>query len=141
LLQHKVPQYEKKWCNEQICKTIDSDKKCKLTSTYITWTKENDVILRNLMDMNEGISLKTLAKKFISINLDLMFNIKKIVRHIQYMKSKQNSSRISWTKSLGNDEFPTPIILPITSNVLKHDNLMPQKQIMIISMKICKKTS
>ncbi len=111
--------------------------------------------------MNEGISLKTLAKKFISINPDLMFNIKKIVRHIQYMKPKQNSSRISWTKSLGNDdckwnihnpnlscdiasmksndEFPTTIILPITSNVLKHDNLMPQKQIMIISMKICKK--
>jgi hypothetical protein len=77
------------------------------------------------------------------------------------MKSKQNSSRISLTKSLGNDdyksnihnpksscdiasmkpndEFPTPIILPITSNVLMHDNLMPQKQIMEISKKICKK--
>ncbi len=26
-LQHKVPQYEKKRCNVQICKTIDSDKK------------------------------------------------------------------------------------------------------------------
>jgi len=38
-----------------------------------------------------------------------------------------------------NDEFPTTIILPITSNVLMHDNLMPQKQIMKISKKICKK--
>jgi hypothetical protein len=112
------------------------------------------------MEMNEGISLKTLAKKFISNNPDLMFNIEKIVRHIQYMKSKQNSSRISLTKSLGSDdcksnihnpnlscdivgmkssdEFPNPIILPITSNVLKHDNLMPQKKFMKISMKICK---
>jgi hypothetical protein len=64
------------------------------------------------------------------------------------MKSKENSSRISLTKSLGSDdcksnihnpnlncdiastkssdEFPTPIIFPITSNVLMHDNLMPQ---------------
>ncbi len=64
------------------------------------------------------------------------------------MKSKQNSSRISLTKGLGsddcksnihnpnlscdivgmksNDEFPTLVILPITSNVLMHDNLMPQ---------------
>jgi hypothetical protein len=76
------------------------------------------------------------------------------------MKSKQNSSRISLTKRLGSDdyksnihnpnlncdiasmkssdEFPTPIILPITSNVLMHDNLMPKKQIMKISTKICK---
>jgi hypothetical protein len=36
LLQHKVPRCEKKICNEQICKTIDSDKKCKITNTYIT---------------------------------------------------------------------------------------------------------
>jgi len=79
------------------------------------------------------------------------------------MKSKQNSSRTSLTKSSGNDncksnihnpnlscditsmksndEFPTPIILHITSNVLMHDNLMPQKQIMKISTKTCKKTS
>jgi hypothetical protein len=33
-------------------------KKCKIIGTYITWTKENDVILQNLMDMNEGKSLK-----------------------------------------------------------------------------------
>ncbi len=79
------------------------------------------------------------------------------------MKSKENSSRISLTKSLGSDdcksnihnpnlncdiastkssdEFPTPIIFPITSNVLMHDNLMPQKKVMKISTKICKKTS
>ncbi len=57
-------------------------KKCKITSTYITWTKENDVILLNLMDMTKGKGLKTLAKKFISNNLDLMFNIEKIVRHV-----------------------------------------------------------
>jgi len=57
-------------------------KKCKITSTYITWTKENDVILQNLMDMNEGKSLKTLAEKFISSILDPMFNIEKIVIHI-----------------------------------------------------------
>jgi hypothetical protein len=77
------------------------------------------------------------------------------------MKSKQSSSRIRFTKSLGsddyksnihnpnlncdiigmksNDEFPTPIILPITSNVLMHNNLILQKQIMKISTKICKK--
>jgi ABC-type uncharacterized transport system permease subunit len=77
------------------------------------------------------------------------------------MKSKENSSRISLTKSLGSDdcksnihnpnlncdiastkssdEFPTPIIFPITSNVLMHDNLMPQKKVMKISTKICKK--
>jgi hypothetical protein len=77
------------------------------------------------------------------------------------MKSKQNSSRISLTKSLGsddcksnihnpnlscdiggmisNDEFPTPIIFPITSNVLMHDNLIAHKQIMKISTKICEK--
>ncbi len=64
------------------------------------------------------------------------------------MKSKQNSSRISLTKGLGsddcksnihnpnlscdivgmksNDEFPTLIILSIISNVLMHDNLIPQ---------------
>jgi hypothetical protein len=36
LLQHKVSQYENKRCNEQICKTINSDKKCKITNTYIT---------------------------------------------------------------------------------------------------------
>jgi hypothetical protein len=30
LLQHEVSQYEKIKCIEQICKTIDSDKKCKL---------------------------------------------------------------------------------------------------------------
>ncbi len=111
--------------------------------------------------MNERKSLKTLAKKFISNNPNPMFNIEKIMRHIQYMKSKENSSRINLTKSLGNDdcksnihnpnlscdiasmksndEFPTPIILPITSNVLMHDNLMPQKQIMKISTKICEK--
>ncbi len=63
-----------------------------------------------------------------------MFNIEKIMRHIRYMKSKQNSSRFSLTKSLGNDdcksnihnpnlnydivgmksndEFPTPIFFP-----------------------------
>ncbi len=98
--------------------------------------------------MNEGFFLKTLAEKFINNNLDPMFNIEKIMRHIWYMKSKQNSSRISLTKGLGsddcksnihnpnlscdivgmksNDEFPTLIILPITSNVLMHDNLMPQ---------------
>jgi hypothetical protein len=52
--------------------------------TYWTWMKEK--------------SLKTLAKKFISNNLDLMFNIEKVVRHIWYMKSKQNSSRISLQK-------------------------------------------
>jgi hypothetical protein len=79
------------------------------------------------------------------------------------MKSKQNILKISLTKSLSsdncksnipnpnlscdiasmksNDEFPTPIILHITSNVLMHDNLMPQKQIMKNSMKTCKKTS
>ncbi len=56
--------------------------KCKIISTYITWTKENDVILQNLMDMNEGIFLKTLAKKFINNNLDPMFDIEKIMRHI-----------------------------------------------------------
>jgi hypothetical protein len=49
--------------------------------------------------MNEGKSLKTLAEKFISNNLDPMFNIEKVVRHIQYMKSKQNSSRISLQKA------------------------------------------
>jgi hypothetical protein len=49
---------------------------------HITWTKENDVILQNLMDMNEGKSLKTLAEKFISSNRNPMFNIEKIVRHI-----------------------------------------------------------
>jgi hypothetical protein len=124
-------------------------KNCKIASTYITWTKDNDVILQNLMDMNEGKSLETLAEKFISNNLDLMFNIEIFLRHIRYMKSKENSSTISLTKNLGsddckskvhnpnlscditcmksNDEFPTPIILPITSNVLKHDNLMPKK--------------
>jgi hypothetical protein len=79
------------------------------------------------------------------------------------MKSKQNSSRISLTKSLGsddcksnihnpnlncdivgmksNDEFPTPIILHVTSNVVMHDNLVPQKKIMKISTKLCKKKS
>jgi hypothetical protein len=56
--------------------------KCKITSTYITWTKENDVILQNLMDMNEGNFLKTLAEKFISSNPDLMFNIERIVKHV-----------------------------------------------------------
>jgi len=77
------------------------------------------------------------------------------------MKSKQNSSRICLTKNLSSDhcksnihnpnldcdiagmksdgEFPTPIIFPITSNVLMHDNLVLQKQIMKISTKICKK--
>jgi hypothetical protein len=77
------------------------------------------------------------------------------------MKSKQNSSRISLTKNLGsndcksnihnpnlscaiagmksNDEFTTPIILPITSYVLMHNNLMPQKRIMKISTKKFKK--
>jgi hypothetical protein len=123
------------------------------------------------MDMNEGMissimqlqCLKTLAKQFISNNLDPMSNIEKIERRIQYMKSKQNSSKISLTKSLGsddcnsnihnpnlncdiasmksNDEFPTPIILPITSNVIMHDNLMPKKKIMKISTKICEKNS
>jgi hypothetical protein len=38
-----------------------------------------------------------------------------------------------------NDEFPTPIIFPITRNVLIHENLMLHKQIMKISTKICKK--
>jgi hypothetical protein len=69
-------------CNEHICKTINSDKKCKIISTYTIWTKDNDVILQNLMDMNEGKSLKILVKKFISNNLNLMFNIEKIMRHI-----------------------------------------------------------
>jgi hypothetical protein len=77
------------------------------------------------------------------------------------MKSKENRLIISLTKSLGNDdcksnihnpnlscdiasmksngEFPTPIILHITSNVLMHDNLMPQKQNMKISTKVCEK--
>jgi hypothetical protein len=76
------------------------------------------------------------------------------------MKSKQNSSRNSLTKSLrsddcksnihnpnlscdiasmkSNDEFPTPIIFPITSNVLMRDNLMLQKKFMTISMKYVK---
>jgi hypothetical protein len=74
-------------------------KKCKITSTYITWTKDNDLILQNLMDMDEGKGLKTLTEKFISINLDPMFNIDKVVRHIRYMKSKQNSSRINFKKA------------------------------------------
>jgi hypothetical protein len=77
------------------------------------------------------------------------------------MKSKQNTSRISLTKSLSNDncksnihnpnlscdivcmksndEFPTPIILHIRSNVLMHDNLMLQKIIMKTSTKTCQK--
>jgi hypothetical protein len=74
-------------------------KKCKITSTYITWTKDNDLILQNLMDMNEGKGLKTLIEKFISINLNSMFNIDKVVKHIQYMKSKQNSSRVNLQKT------------------------------------------
>ncbi len=69
-------------CNEQICKQQIVIEKCKITSTYITWTKENDVILQNLMDMNEGIFLKTLAEKFINNNLDPMFDIEKIMTHI-----------------------------------------------------------
>jgi hypothetical protein len=51
------------------------------------------------MDMDEGKGLKTLTEKFISINLDPMFNIDKVVRHIRYMKSKQNSSRINLQKA------------------------------------------
>ncbi len=73
---------KKKRCNEIFCKQQIVIKKSKITSTYITWTKENDVILQNLMDMNEGIFLKTLAEKFINNNLDPMFNIEKIMRHI-----------------------------------------------------------
>jgi len=44
--------------------------------------------------MNEGKSLKTFAKKIISRNPNLMLNIEKIVKHIQYMTSKQNSQEL-----------------------------------------------
>jgi hypothetical protein len=62
--------------------------------------------------MTKGKGLKTLAKKFISNNLDLMFNIEKIVRHVWYMKSKQNSSRISLTKNLGSHDCKSNIHNP-----------------------------
>jgi hypothetical protein len=48
----------KKKCIEFFCKTVNNDKKCKIASTYSTWTKENDVILRNLMNMNGGKKMK-----------------------------------------------------------------------------------
>jgi hypothetical protein len=78
----KFHNMKKKDVMNKFVKQYIAIKKCKITSTYITWTKENDVILQNLMDMNEGKSLKTLAEKFISNILDPMFNIEKIVRHI-----------------------------------------------------------
>jgi hypothetical protein len=74
------------------------------------------------MDMNEGKSLKTLPKKFISNNLDLVFNIEKIMKHIKYMKSKQNSSRISLTKNLSSDDCKSNIHNPnLSCDYCRHE--------------------
>jgi hypothetical protein len=72
--------------------------------------------------MTKGKGLKTLAKKFISNNLDLMFNIEKIVRHVWYMKSKQNSSRISLTKNLSSDDCKSNIHNPnLSCDYCRHE--------------------
>jgi hypothetical protein len=55
------------------------------------------------MQINQGISFKSITENFQNNNPDLMFNTENIVKHIQYMKSKhQKKSRIDLTKIYQN---------------------------------------
>jgi len=52
-------------------------------------------MLQNIMQINQGASFKSRVENFQNNNLNPMFNIEKIVRHMQYMKSKhQKNSKI-----------------------------------------------
>jgi hypothetical protein len=80
-------------------------KKHKTSNAYIIWTRNHDGMLQNIMQINQGTSFKSTINFFQNNNLDPMFNIEKIVKYKQYMKSKhQKNSEVDLIEIYENIE-------------------------------------
>jgi mevalonate pyrophosphate decarboxylase len=67
---------------------MSNDKNNYTSNAYIIWTTNHDEMLQNVMQINQGVSFKSIAENFENNNLNPMFNIEKSVRHMRYMKLK-----------------------------------------------------